>query len=146
MTMATITGWEVLAQSLRSQGTDTLFYLMGGPMLEAEAACIALGIRAVDHRHEQAASFAAHAWSRVTRRPGVCMGCSGPGATNLLTGVANAFTDAAPLVAIGGASPRVYLGMEAFQEIDQVAGFKPVTKWADRLYDAPRIPEIVATA
>src|SRR5437667_386173 len=146
MTMATITGSEVLAQSLRSQGTDTLFYLMGGPMLETEAACIALGIRAVDHRHEQAAAFAAHAWSRVTRRPGVCMGCSGPGATNLLTGVANAFTDAAPLIAIGGASPRVFLGMEAFQEIDQVAVFRPVTKWAERIYDAKRIPDMVATA
>ena len=58
--MATITGSEVLAQSLRSQGTDTLFYLMGGPMLETEAACIALGIRAIDTRHEQAAALAAH--------------------------------------------------------------------------------------
>jgi acetolactate synthase-1/2/3 large subunit len=144
--MGTITGSEVLAQSLRSQGTDTLFYLMGGPMLDTEAACIALGIRAIDHRHEQAAAFAAHAWTRVTRRPGVCMGCSGPGATNLLTGVANAFTDAAPLVAIGGSSPRVFLGMEAFQEIDQVAVFRPVTKWAERIYDARRIPDVVATA
>jgi len=144
--MGTITGSEVLAQSLRSQGTDTLFYLMGGPMLETEAACIALGIRAIDTRHEQAAALAAHAWTRVTRRPGVCMGCSGPGATNLLTGVANAFTDAAPLVAIGGSSPRVFLGMEAFQEIDQVAVFRPVTKWAERIYDARRIPDVVATA
>ena len=144
--MATITGSEVLAQSLRSQGTDTLFYLMGGPMLETEAACIALGIRAIDTRHEQAAALAAHAWTRVTRRPGVCMGCSGPGTTNLLTGVANAFTDAAPLVAIGGSSPRVFLGMEAFQEIDQVAVMRPVTKWAERIYDAKRIPDMVATA
>src|SRR5262249_40007053 len=144
--MATITGSEVLAQSLRSQGVDTLFYLMGGPMLETEAACISLGIRAIDHRHEQAAAMAAHAWTRLTRRPGVCMGCSGPGATNLVTGIANAFTDAAPVLAIGGSSPRVYLGMEAFQEIDQVAVFRPVTKWADRIYDARRIPEIVATA
>ena len=109
--MATITGSEVLAQALRSQGVDTMFYLMGGPMLETEAACIQLGIRAIDHRHEQAAAFAAHAWTRVTRRPGVCMAASGPGATNLLTGVATAFTDCAPLVAIGGASPRVYQGM-----------------------------------
>src|SRR5437773_9842719 len=144
--MATHTGSEVLAQALRSQGVDTLFYLMGGPMLETEAACIQLGIRAIDHRHEQAAAFAAHAWTRVTRRPGVCMAASGPGATNLLTGVATAFTDCAPLVAIGGSSPRVSLGMEAFQEIDQLAVFKPVTKWADRVYDARRIPEIVATA
>lgn len=144
--MATITGSEVLAQALRSQGVDTLFYLMGGPMLETEAACIKLGIRAIDTRHEQAAALAAHAWTRVTRRPGVCMGCSGPGTTNLVTGVANAFTDAAPLVAIGGSSPRVFLGMEAFQEIDQVAVMRPVTKWAERIYDARRIPEIVATA
>ena len=144
--MATITGSEVLAQALRSQGVDTLFYLMGGPMLETEAACIQLGIRAIDTRHEQAAALAAHAWTRVTRRPGVCMGCSGPGTTNLVTGVANAFADAAPVVAIGGSSPRVFLGMEAFQEIDQVAVMRPVTKWAERIYDARRIPEIVATA
>jgi acetolactate synthase-1/2/3 large subunit len=144
--MATITGSEVLAQALRSQGVDTMFYLMGGPMLETEAACIKLGIRAIDHRHEQAAAFAAHAWTRVLQRPGVCMAASGPGATNLLTGVATALTDCAPLVAIGGSSPRVYLGMEAFQEIDQLAVFKPVTKWAERVYDARRIPDVVATA
>jgi thiamine pyrophosphate-dependent acetolactate synthase large subunit-like protein len=144
--MATITGSEVLAQALHSQGVDTLFYLMGGPMLETEAACIKLGIRAIDTRHEQAASLAAHAWTRITRRPGVCMGCSGPGTTNLVTGVANAFTDCAPLVAIGGSSPRVYLGMEAFQEIDQVAIMKPITKRAERIYDARRIPDVVATA
>src|SRR3972149_1942179 len=87
--MATITGSEVLAQSLRSQGVDTLFSRRGGPMLETEAACIQLGIRAIDTRHEQAAALAAHAWTRVTRRPGVCMGCSGPGTTNLVTGGAN---------------------------------------------------------
>jgi thiamine pyrophosphate-dependent acetolactate synthase large subunit-like protein len=144
--MATITGSEVLAEALRSQGVDTMFYLMGGPMLETEAACIKLGIRAIDHRHEQAASFAAHAWTRVMRRPGVCMGCSGPGATNLVTGVATAFTDCAPLVAIGGASPRVYQGMEAFQEIDQLGVMKPITKWAERIFDAKRIPDVVATA
>jgi acetolactate synthase-1/2/3 large subunit len=74
------------------------------------------------------------------------MGCSGPGTTNLVTGVANAFADAAPLIAIGGSSPRVYLGMEAFQEIDQVAIMKPVTKRAERIYDARRIPDVVATA
>ena len=144
--MGTVLGGELLAQALKSQGVETMFYVMGGPMLETEATCIKLGIRAIDTRHEQAAALAAHGWGRVMRRPGVAMGCSGPGATNLLTGVANAFTDAAPLVAIGGSSPRVSLGMEAFQEIDQVAVFKPVTKWAERIYDARRIPEIVATA
>src|SRR5437867_10844996 len=119
--MGSLTGSELPARSLTSQGMDTLFFLMGGPMLETESACLKLGVRAIDTRHEQAAAMMAHAYSRTTRRPGVCMGCSGPGTTNLVTGVANAFVDAAPLIAVGGSSPRVYLGMEAFQEIDQVA-------------------------
>ena len=144
--MGTLTGSELLARALASQGMDTLFYLMGGPMLETESACIKLGVRAVDTRHEQAAALMAHAYSRLTRRPGVCMGCSGPGTTNLVTGVANAFVDAAPLIAVGGSSPRVYLEMEAFQEIDQVAVMRPITKWATRILDARRIPELVATA
>ena len=144
--MAKITGSELLARSLKSQGMDALFYIMGGPMIETEAECIKLGVRAIDTRHEQAASLSAHAYTRVTQRPGVCMGASGPGVTNLVTGVANAFTDAAPLVAVGGASPRVYFGMEAFQEIDQVAVMKPITKWTTRILDTKRIPELVATA
>ena len=103
--MGTITGSEILAKAMKSQGIDTMFYIMGGPMLETEAAAISLGIRAIDTRHEQAAAFEAQAWTRIMRRPAVCMGASGPGATNLLTGVANAFTDACPLIAIGGSSP-----------------------------------------
>jgi thiamine pyrophosphate-dependent acetolactate synthase large subunit-like protein len=144
--MAMLTGSDILARSLVSQGMDTLFYIMGGPMIETEAAVIKLGARAVDTRHEQAASLMAHAYSRVTRKPGVCMGASGPGATNLVTGVANAFVDACPMIAVGGSSPRVLYETEAFQEIDQLAVFKPITKWATRVYDAKRIPEMVAMA
>jgi acetolactate synthase-1/2/3 large subunit len=144
--MGMITGSELLAKSLVSQGVDHLFYIMGGPMIETEAALIKLGVRAIDTRHEQAAALMAHAYSRVTRRPGLCIGCSGPGMTNLVTGIANAFTDASPLIAVGGSSPRVYFGMEAFQEIDQLAVAKPITKWTDRILDSKRIPEIVATA
>ncbi len=65
--MGTVLGGELLAQALRSQGVDTMFYVMGGPMLETEATCIKLGIRAIDTRHEQAAALSAHAWGRVTR-------------------------------------------------------------------------------
>ncbi|PYM17091.1 MAG: hypothetical protein DMD81_10600 [Candidatus Rokuibacteriota bacterium] len=144
--MGTILGGELLAHAMKQQGLDHMFYVMGGPMLETEATAVKIGIKAIDTRHEQAAALEAHAWTRVMRRPAVCVGASGPGATNLLTGVANAFTDAAPLIAIGGSSPRVYFGMEAFQEIDQLAVFKPITKWAERIYDAKRIPEILATA
>ena len=107
--MATITGSEVLAQALRSQGVDTMFYLMGGPMLETEAACIKLGIRAIDTRHEQAAAMVAHAWTRVTRQSRRLHGLARvPAPSTWLTGVANALTDAPPLIAIGGSSPRVF--------------------------------------
>src|SRR6059036_1151860 len=144
--MTTLTGSEILARALVAQGADTLFFLMGGPMLETESALIRLGVRAIDTHHEQAASYMAHAWGRLKQRPGVCMGCSGPGATNLVTGVANAWADAAPLVAIGGSSPNINQDMDAFQEIDQVGVFRPITKWAQRILDARRIPELVATA
>ena len=144
--MTTLTGSEILARALVAQGADTLFFLMGGPMLETESALIRLGVRAIDTHHEQAASYMAHAWGRLKQRPGVCMGCSGPGATNLVTGVANAWADAAPLVAIGGSSPNINQDMDAFQEMDQVGVFRPITKWAQRVLDARRIPELVATA
>src|SRR6266513_2846943 len=143
--MAT-TGSEILARALKRQGTEVLFYLMGGPMLAAESACIAEGIRMVDVRHEQAAAMMAHAYSRVLNRPGVCMAASGPGVTNLVTGVANAFVDSAPVVAIGGSSPVSQLGKGAFQEMDQVAMMRPIVRWAERVYDPRRIPELVATA
>jgi acetolactate synthase-1/2/3 large subunit len=144
--MATVTGSDILAKSLKTQGTEAFFYVMGGPMLETEAALMGLGVRGIDTRHEQAASMMAHAHGRVTRKPAVCIGASGPGATNLVTGVANAFVDAAPLIAVGGASPRISLEMDAFQEIDQVSVMRPITKWAHRILDAKRIPELVATA
>jgi acetolactate synthase-1/2/3 large subunit len=144
--MGTLTGSEILAKALVAQGMDTLFFLMGGPMLETESALVSHGVKMIDTHHEQAAAMMCHAWSRLNRRPGVCMASSGPGTINLLTGVANAWTDCCPMVAIGGSSPRVSLGMEAFQEIDQVTMFRPATKWAERIYDARRIPEIVDTA
>src|SRR5256885_14034279 len=123
--MGTVLGSEILAQSLKSQGVDTMFYIMGGPMLETEATCIKLGIRAIDTRHEQAAALSAEAWGRVMRKPGVCMGASGPGATNLLTGVADAFANASPPVAIGGSGPRGSVRMGAVPGVDQLARFQP---------------------
>jgi thiamine pyrophosphate-dependent acetolactate synthase large subunit-like protein len=144
--MAIVSGSQILARALRKQDIDTMFYLMGGPMLAAESACITEGIRSIDVRHEQAAAMMAHAWARVTNRVAVCMASSGPGTTNLVTGVANAWADAAPLLAIGGAAPLVYSGRGIFQECDQLSLFKPITKWADRCLDVKRVPDMVATA
>jgi thiamine pyrophosphate-dependent acetolactate synthase large subunit-like protein len=144
--VALVNGSQILARSLRRLGLDTFFYIMGGPMLAAESASVEEGLRAIDVRHEQAAAMMAHAYGRVKNTLGVCMAASGPGATNLITGVANAWADCAPLLAIGGSAPVSQRGKGAFQEMDQVAAFKPITKWAEQCVDARRVPEFVGMA
>ncbi|HXC91024.1 MAG TPA: thiamine pyrophosphate-binding protein, partial [Stellaceae bacterium] len=100
--MAELAGYEILAKCLKAQGVKDLFYIMGGPMLDAESTCIKEGIRAIDTRHEQGAAYMAQAYSRVTQGPGVCMAASGPATLNLGTGLANALIDCCPVVAVGG--------------------------------------------
>jgi len=139
-------GSTLLGQSLRQQGVDTMFYLMGGPMLAAESACIAEGIRSVDVRHEQAAAMMAHAYARLTGRPGVCITASGPGTLNTGTGLATSLQDCTPVVALGGSSSLSEWGTGAFQEFDQVAAMRPLVKWADRVVEARRIPELIDKA
>jgi thiamine pyrophosphate-dependent acetolactate synthase large subunit-like protein len=141
-----VTGSEILAKTLRDHGVEVIFFLMGGPMTETALACEEGGIRMIDVRHEQAAAMMAHAYARMRRSPAVCMACSGPGTVNLMTGVANAWVDSAPVIAIGGSSMISQYGKLGFQETDQVALFKPITKWAERCYDARRIPELLNTA
>ena len=144
--MAELTGSEILAKALRKEGVNDLFFIMGGPMLLAEESCIKEGIRPIDVRHEQAAAFMGQAYSRLLNKPSVCMAASGPGVTNLITGVANAYIDCVPLVAVGGSSPFKQYGRQVFQEIDQLAMMKPCTKWAERVYHLKRIPEMVNVA
>jgi acetolactate synthase-1/2/3 large subunit len=144
--MALVNGSQILARSLRRLQVDTFFYIMGGPMLAAETASVEEGLRAIDVRHEQAAAMMAHAYGRVRNTLGVCMAASGPGATNLITGVANAWADCAPLLAIGGSAPISQRGKGAFQEMDQVSAFKPITKWTAQVTDPRRVPEFVETA
>jgi thiamine pyrophosphate-dependent acetolactate synthase large subunit-like protein len=144
--MAKTTGNDLVVKSLKDEGVDTVFYLTGGPMVDVASRCIEIGFRSVDVRHEQAAAMAAHAYSRVLGKPGVCFAASGPGATNLITGVGNAFLDAVPVVALGGASALSQAGMGAFQEMDQVGMFKPITKWSERVMDVRRVPEIINKA
>ena len=144
--MAELTGSEILAKALRNEGVNDLFFIMGGPMLLAEESCIKEGIRPIDVRHEQAAAFMGQAYSRLLNKPSVCMAASGPGVTNLITGIANAYIDCVPVVAIGGSSPFKAYGRQVFQEIDQLGMMKPCTKWAERVYSLVRIPEMVNVA
>src|SRR2546423_15607187 len=119
--MAELTGSEILAKSLKNEGTEVLFFLMGGPMLLAESSCIQEGIRPLDVRHEQSAAFMGQAYSRLLQKPSVCMAASGPGVINLTTGIANALIDCAPVVAIGGSGPVGQTRRLGCPQIDQPA-------------------------
>ncbi|MBV9757769.1 MAG: thiamine pyrophosphate-binding protein [Alphaproteobacteria bacterium] len=141
--MAELTGSEILARSLKKEGLEHLFFIMGGPMLLAESSCIKEGIRLIDVRHEQAAAMMAQAYSRLLQKPSACMAASGPGVTNLITGVANALVDCCPVVAIGGSSPISQFGRQVFQEIDQVELMRGCTKHVDRVHNLKRIPQQV---
>ena len=139
--MAELTGNEILARCLKAQGVKDIFFIMGGPMLDAETACIEEGIRLIDTRHEQGAAYMAQAYSRVTQGPGVCMAASGPATLNLTTGLANALIDCCPVVALGGSSPISQFGRQVFQEIDQVKAFEGWVKYADRVHNLKRLPQ-----
>src|SRR6476659_642122 len=141
--MAQLTGNEILARCLKAQGVKDLFFIMGGPMLDAELSCIKEGIRLIDTRHEQGASYMAQAYSRVTQGPGVCMAASGPATLNFGTGLANALIDCCPVVAFGGSSPIGQFGRQVFQEIDQVKALEVCVKYADRVHNLKRIPQQV---
>jgi thiamine pyrophosphate-dependent acetolactate synthase large subunit-like protein len=119
---------------------------MGGPMIDVANACAEAGIRMIDVRHEQAAAMMAHAHSRLTNRPAVCMAASGPGTANLVTGLANALVDRAPVIAIGGSSDLGSRGRGGFQEMDQIAMVDPVVRWSGQVGQTRRIPELVQTA
>ena len=144
--MAKVIGSYLIARTLKEEGVDTLFYLMGGPNFDIVMAAEDLGIRCVDFRHEQAAAFAAHAYARVTGKPGVCTAASGPGTLNLLTGVYTAAIDCAPMIILGGAGPVHEIGREAFQEVDQVGIMEPMMKWVHQTTQAARYPEVVSMA
>src|SRR5438046_3679428 len=139
--MAELTGNEILARCLKAQGVKDLFFIMGGPMLDAELSCIKEGIRLIDTRHEQGASYMAQAYSRVTQGPGVCMAASGPATLNFGTGLANALIDCCPVVAIGGSSPISQFGRQVFQEIAQVKCLAGRVKYADRVHNLKRLQQ-----
>lgn len=144
--MGNIRGEQVIGQAFKNEGVDTIFFMMGGPTSGTAASCLAHGMQGIYVRHEQAAAMMAHAYARVTGKPGICITPSGPGTANAVTGLANAWGDAAPVIAIGGSSPMRTTTMESFQEMDQVAMMKPVVKAAYRVDMAHRIPEYVSLA
>ena len=139
-------GSDIVAKAMKHEGVKDFFFIMGGPMLAVESAALKLGMRGVDVRHEQAAAMAGFAYSRLLNKPSFCMAASGPATTNLVTGIAHAWADCTPVIALGGAAPVSTWHNGAFQDTDQLALFKPITKWADRVHHARRIPELIHLA
>ena len=114
-----ITGAEIVCESLLKEDVDVMFGLPGGAVLPLYGVLSGYpGIRHVLVRHEQAAIMAADGYARATGRVGVCTATSGPGATNLVTGIAGAMMDSIPVVIITGQVPRAAIGRDAFQETD----------------------------
>lgn len=143
-----ITGAEALMRSLEHHGVTTLFGYPGGSIMPTFDALY-------DHqdklnhilvRHEEAATHAAEGYARVSGKVGVCLVTSGPGATNTVTGIADAMIDSTPIIVIAGQVGTAFLGSDAFQEVDLVGITQPITKWSYQIRRAEDVPEAVAKA
>ncbi len=140
------TGAALLVETLEALGVDLVFGYPGGAIMPVYDALSGSKLRHILVRHEQAAALAADAFGRMTRRAGVCLATSGPGATNLLTGVANAYLDSVPLVAITGQVAQPFMGTDAFQEVDIFGLTLPIVKHSVIVRDAREIPAALAEA
>jgi acetolactate synthase-1/2/3 large subunit len=144
--MATSTGAQLLVRMLKAEGVRHVFTLSGLHVAPIYAACVEEGIAVVDTRHEQAAAHAADATARLTRGIGVCCVTAGPGVTDALTGIANAWAASSPVLLLGGAAPTFNAGKGSLQEMEQVDLFTRITKWSDRIPAPDRVPTYMARA
>ncbi len=143
-----LSGSQILLESLILMGVDTIFGYPGGAIMPIYDALYDYSdrLRHILVRHEQGASHAAEGWARVRNKPGICFATSGPGATNLVTGIADAMMDSVPLVCITGQVSSNLLGSDAFQEVDVIGITTPITKWNCQVTKASEIAEAVAKA
>ena len=143
-----MTGAEILLESLIAEGVDTLFGYPGGQILTVYDKLYDYSDR-LNHvlvRHEQGAIHAAQGYARATSRPGVVMVTSGPGATNVITGVADSMIDSTPVIVIAGQVGTALLGSDAFQETDVVGMTRPIDKWTFQIRRAEDVAPAVAKA
>jgi acetolactate synthase-1/2/3 large subunit len=139
-------GRDILVRALEREGVECVFAYPGGASMEIHQSLTRSTMRTILPRHEQGGSFAADGYARATGRPGVCMATSGPGATNLVTAIADAYMDSVPLVAITGQVPQAMIGKGAFQETDFFGMTLPVVKHSYLITDINEIPRIVKEA
>jgi acetolactate synthase I/II/III large subunit len=141
-----LTGAQALVRSLEQQGVEVVFGLPGGTILPTYDPLLSSSLRHVLVRHEQGAGHAAEGYAWATGRPGVCMATSGPGATNLVTALSDAYMDSVPMVAITGQVGTSLIGSDAFQEADITGITLPITKHNELVTEVARIPAAVAEA
>jgi len=141
--MENMNGGRALMKSLEKEGVKEVFGLPGGANLPMYDELFKSNIRHILARHEQSAAHMADGYGRVSRKPGVCFATSGPGATNLLTGIATAQADSAPMIAITGQVPVKMIGKDAFQESDIIGMANPCVKYSFQPRDASEIPGVV---
>lgn len=139
-------GATVLLNALHQEGVDVIFGYPGGAVLPLYDALLESPIRHVLTRHEQGAVYAADGYSRISGKVGVCLATSGPGATNLVTGIANAYSDSIPLVVLTGQVSTSSLGSDSFQEVDIIGITMPLTKHSYLVRDPRDLPRIVKEA
>ncbi|MBE3556147.1 MAG: biosynthetic-type acetolactate synthase large subunit [Firmicutes bacterium] len=141
-----MTGAEMVAAALQAEGVEVVFGYPGGTVLPIYDALFRYNVRHVLVRHEQGAAHAAEGYAQSTGKVGVCIATSGPGATNLVTGIADAFLDSVPLVAITGNVARASMGTDAFQEADITGITTPITKHNFLVRDVHDLPRILKAA
>jgi len=141
--MENMNGGRALMKALEKEGVKEVFGLPGGANLPMYDELFKSNIRHILVRHEQSAAHMADGYGRVSRKPGVCFATSGPGATNLLTGIATAQADSAPMIAVTGQVPVKMIGKDAFQESDIIGMANPCVKYSFQPRDASEIPEVV---
>jgi acetolactate synthase-1/2/3 large subunit len=139
-----LSGAEIVLRCVRAEGVDLVFGYPGGAIMPLYDALEGSGVRHVLTRHEQGAAFAAEGYARVTGKVGVAMATSGPGATNLVTGIADAKMDSVPLVCITGQVRTAMIGTDAFQETDVFGVTLSLTKWSRLVRTIEEIPEVIA--
>jgi acetolactate synthase-1/2/3 large subunit len=144
--MVELSGAKALIKALEKEGVDVIFGMPGGANLPIYDELYSSNIRHILIRHEQSAAHMADGYARVKRKAGVCLATSGPGATNLVTGIATAYMDSSPIIAITGQVPREMIGKDAFQECDIVGICTSITKYCFQPMSAKIIPEVVKKA
>ncbi|MET9297146.1 thiamine pyrophosphate-binding protein [Streptomyces sp. NPDC003077] len=141
-----VSGGHLVAKALKAEGVDVIYTLCGGHIIDIYDGCVDEGIKVVDVRHEQVAAHAADGYARITGRPGCAVVTAGPGTTDAVTGVANAFRAESPMLLIGGQGARGQHKMGSLQDLPHVEMMTPITKFAATVPDTARVADMVSMA